>query len=155
VYRHFFREFLNRPGHHSEAFVAAHVDAPPKYEPDDVYIPYVSGGHVTIADCNRMVTLSFDADSPEGRENAVYKLDLLLRALNEFRVHLLDQFSLAAGLEALRERRGDGELTPELRDEIRTLLQGQPAPAVDPPRRRRRRRREIEQVVADLAAGGA
>jgi hypothetical protein len=115
------REWLNDPRHHGHAFVAAEVDGVPDRPEDasDDYIPWLHGGTLTIADCHRQVTLTFDV-SPDTYENDLRKLDLLIGTLTAMRPHLVAQGALAAEYERQREER---------------------------PRRPRRRRRTLRELL--------
>ena len=53
-----------------------------------------------IADCSNQVNLEFSVDSPELRENSLYKIETLIAALERFRAGLVAE----AELRALRER---------------------------------------------------
>jgi hypothetical protein len=53
-----------------------------------------------IADCVNEVRLEFSVDSPERRENSLYKIETLVAALERFRVGLAAE----AELRARRER---------------------------------------------------
>jgi hypothetical protein len=54
-----------------------------------------------VADCVNEVRLEFGVDSPEARENSLYKIETLLAALQRFR----DGFVAEAQLYEQRERR--------------------------------------------------
>jgi len=74
-YRYYVREFLNTPGFHSTGHILAYVERTQNRV--DV--------NFTLADCSRQIDLCFDLDSPEGRSNSIYKLDLLIKSLQQFR----------------------------------------------------------------------
>ena len=89
------RTLLNLPGFHGGAFVYVYVedtskrelrrrpycdadctDCPTNFEPRMVF---------EIADCQEVIQLEFDLDTPEGRENSLHKLDTLEIAIRVFR----------------------------------------------------------------------
>ena len=47
---------------------------------------------LNIADCNEAISLEFDVDTPEGRENSLHKLDTLEIAVRVFRDALVAEF---------------------------------------------------------------
>ncbi len=96
------RTLLNLPGFHEAAFVYVYVEdtserpplrneacnadctcCPRNFEPRTI---------LEIADCSRRITLEFDIDTPEGRENSLHKLDTLLSAVRLFREALVAEF---------------------------------------------------------------
>lgn len=89
---------LNRPGFYGGAFVRVFVEdtsarrlrrRPPS--------PHV---RLRIADCTNEISLEFDLETAQLRENALFKIDTLLAALDRFRVALAAE----ADLYARRER---------------------------------------------------
>lgn len=64
-------------------------------------------GHVRIklriADCVHAANLEFSLDSPESRQNALYKANTLIAALNRFRDALAEEVALAAQQKARKE----------------------------------------------------
>jgi hypothetical protein len=89
------RTLLNLPGCHGGAFVYVYVEdtserelrrrpgcdddcewCPENFEPRTV---------LEIADCQDVIRLEFDLDTPEGRENSLHKLDTLEIAIRVFR----------------------------------------------------------------------
>jgi hypothetical protein len=96
------RTLLNLPGFHGGAFVYVFVEdtserglrADPYCPSDCTCCPGNFEPRMTleIADCDRRVTLSFDIDTDEGRENSVHKLDTLVSALRVFRQALVEEF---------------------------------------------------------------
>jgi hypothetical protein len=55
-----------------------------------------------IADCVNEIHLDFSVDSPELRENALYKIETLIAALDRFRAGLVAEAELCAQREARR-----------------------------------------------------
>jgi len=78
-YRFYRREFLNNPGHHSTGHILAYV------EETTVEKNWSGDINFTLADCNRQINLSFDIDDAEERANSLYKMDLIIKSLQEFR----------------------------------------------------------------------
>ena len=95
-HRFYRREFINRPGHHTTAFVYAVVE---KSRVNDEY-----GGETTleIADCNRKIYLSIDLESPLSRANSLHKLNTLIENLSGFR----RAFKEECAVQERRERKG-------------------------------------------------
>jgi hypothetical protein len=111
------RTLLNLPGFHDAAFVYVYVEdtslreltrepccddycscCPQNFEPRMV---------LEISDCYKRVSLEFDVDTPEGRENSLHKLDTLEIAIRVFRDALAAEFEpydrRQQTLESLRE----------------------------------------------------
>ena len=111
------RTLLNLPGFHGSAFVYVYVEdtserelkreaycdadcscCPSNFEPNM---------ELEIADCNRVIGLEFDVDTPEGRENSLHKLDTLEIAIRVFRDAFVAEFEpydrRERILESLRE----------------------------------------------------
>ncbi len=96
------RTLLNLPGFHEAAFVYVYVEdtserpslrneacdadcncCPQNFEPRVI---------LEIADCSRRISLEFEIDTSEGRENSLHKLDTLVSALRLFRGALVAEF---------------------------------------------------------------
>jgi hypothetical protein len=111
------RTLLNLPGFHGGAYVYGYVEdtsqraplrepyceddcrcCPQNFEPRMIF---------EIADCDRRISLRFDLDTAEGRDNSLHKLDTLVTALRVFREGLVAEFEpydlRARELESLRE----------------------------------------------------
>ena len=95
------REFLNLPGHHSMANIVADIK---KYSGDEEKGERWIEIHVGIADCNRTISLAFDYDDKEGRDNSLHKVDTLINTLTEFREALEKELKYQARLERRRKR---------------------------------------------------
>lgn len=137
------REWLNLEGHHGNAYITATVpEVPEDRQLDGYWLPYISGGSIDIADCNRRISLSFDIGDDDGAtENSLYKLDLLLSTLQEFREHLLDRVNLSRELEPLREAIdavSDGERERILAQAKQVLARYRIPPSERPKPRKRR-----------------
>ena len=96
------RTLLNLPGFHEGAYVYVYVEdtslrelmresycdddcscCPQNFEPHMV---------LEISDCYKRITLEFDVDTPEGRENSLHKLDTLEIAIRVFRDAFVAEF---------------------------------------------------------------
>ena len=77
---------LNLPGFHGDANVRVFVEDTTfrkwRRRPPEPRI------RLRIADCSREISLWFELDSPESRENSLHKIDTLLGALQRFRAAL-------------------------------------------------------------------
>jgi hypothetical protein len=97
------RRFLNRRGFHAGAYIHAVV-------PDSTTCRDPECGHrwcvdpvLIISDCDRVTSFDFDIDSPGGRQNSLYKIDVLIESLAQFREALILEATRAA--ERSRPRR--------------------------------------------------
>jgi len=97
-YRFYVREFLNKPGHHSTGHILSYVT---RTAPEDKWSGDVS---FTLADCSRQIDLSFDLNSKACRENSLYKLDMLIRSLQQFRKAFKAECDLQDDREHLKKR---------------------------------------------------
>ena len=77
---------LNLPGHHAGAFIRSFVEDTTgrrwRKRPPHPTI------RLWIADCSNKISLWFEVDSPERRENALHKADTLIETLVRFRAAL-------------------------------------------------------------------
>jgi hypothetical protein len=83
---------LNRPGFYGDAYVRVFVEdttARRRWHNGDLRLT------LRIADCANTINLEFSLDSPELRENSLYKIDTLLAALKRFRTALAAEAELA------------------------------------------------------------
>lgn len=73
--RFYVRKFINKPGHHTVAFVLVKVG---------------KGGDIdfTLSDCQRMVSLEFPSYSNADRKNSLYKVETLIEVLTGFKAAL-------------------------------------------------------------------
>lgn len=79
-YKFYLRKWLNKPGHHSTAFVFAAIE-----DSDNTY----SDVAFKIADCDRQISLDFYAGNKRELTNALAKIDLLVDSLQQFREALI------------------------------------------------------------------
>jgi hypothetical protein len=87
---------LNRPGLYGDAFVRVFVeDTTGRRRHRDPQLV------LQIADCTNTVNLEFSLETPQLRENSLFKVDTLLGALCRFR----DGLAAEAELAAERQRR--------------------------------------------------
>lgn len=101
AFRRFYRRtFLNRRGHHAGAYALADFTVEPGFTADDD-AKRVSA-RLSIADCGRVVTLDFDADTPAEARNALHKARLLRDILDQS-VDALERAVADAGLSGGRK----------------------------------------------------
>ena len=86
---------LNRPGLYGDAYVRVFVEDTTSRRRRRAHPQLV----LQIADCTNTINLEFDVESPELRDNSLFKIDTLLAALHRFREALAAEAELA-------ERRG-------------------------------------------------
>ena len=94
---------LNRPGLYGDAYVRVFVEdttARRRRHNDDLRLT------LRIADCANTINLEFSLDSPELRENSLFKIETLLDALNRFRTALAAEAELAEQRDNSRRRGG-------------------------------------------------
>lgn len=95
-YRYYVRKFLNKHHQHSTGFVWIVVPQTDPNKPHDR-----CDIEFRIADCSRQIDLDFDMYSPEDRRNSLYKADLLLDAVTQFRDALLEECAIADERDAI------------------------------------------------------
>ncbi len=108
------RTLLNLPGFHGGAFIYVFVEDTSERRLDHHdgcageckcglrnFEPQLI---VEIADCDRRITLEFELDSDEARENSLHKLDTLVAALRLFREGLVAEFEPYDDRERSRKR---------------------------------------------------
>jgi hypothetical protein len=76
---------LNRPGFYGDAYVHARVVRRRRGEPRI---------ELHIADCSNVIHLEFSVETPEYRENSLFKADTLIGALHRFRDALAAEVDL-------------------------------------------------------------
>jgi hypothetical protein len=93
------RTLLNRPAFDGGAHVRVYVEdtSNRKLRRRRLPSPRLK---LRIADCVNVINLEFSVDTPELRENSLYKIEMLIAALEQFRAGLAAE----AELRALRER---------------------------------------------------
>ena len=84
---------LNRPGLYGDAFVRVFVEDTTSRRRRRNRDPQLV---LQIADCVNKINLEFALDSPQLRENSLFKVDTLLGALHRFRDALAAEAELAA-----------------------------------------------------------
>src|SRR5262249_47022585 len=84
---------LNRPGLYGDAFVRVFVEDTSTARRRRVRTPRLA---LRIADCIPTINLEFSVETPELRENSLFKIDTLLGALHRFRDGLAAESELAA-----------------------------------------------------------
>lgn len=99
---HFYvRQFLNQEGYHSSAFILAQVTTGGS--------EWSSDATLIVADCNRQIQLDMSLHGDDGRKNTLYKLDLLVETLQQFRKAVKKEAKIVARREAVRERKRQRE----------------------------------------------
>jgi hypothetical protein len=94
-HRYYTRRFLNKRGHHAGGYILAAVEDTSRNRDAQVWTDI----DFTIADCGRLISLSFDAD-PDRLANSLYKVDVLIDTLTKFRAALVEEGRLAVEREA-------------------------------------------------------
>ena len=96
--RYYIREFINKPGYHSTGHIFAYIDKTDikRNQPGDVSF--------NLGDCSRQISLSFDLYDAESRENSLYKIDLLIKALREFRTAFKAECAIQEAREIKRKQ---------------------------------------------------
>ncbi|OYO16407.1 hypothetical protein CGZ94_04285 [Enemella evansiae] len=94
------RRFLNRRGHHANAYVAAEVELEQNQKKDGLLV----NAGFTVADCNRSATLDFDIYHDRDVANALRKARLLQEILDGF----------VAALEHAVDERANSECDAQL-----------------------------------------
>lgn len=100
--RFYFRQFLNRPGHHAGAYLLASVEDTSRAGPDSDQAAWVE---FVLADCHDRIGLEFPLWDARQRRNSVRKARLLLTAMQDFVDALEAEASLAAERNLTRYRR--------------------------------------------------
>lgn len=91
---------LNRPGFYGDAFVRVFVEDTSGRALGFRRTPSAPRLRLRIADCVNEISLGFSVDSPESRENSLYKIHTLLGALHRFGDGLEAEAQLAAQRES-------------------------------------------------------
>lgn len=84
----YIRKFLNKAGYHSSAFVFGEITksiSKSKKKTGKVKENIWRDAELKIADCDRIVSLSMDFHTVGLANNSIYKLDVLIDSLKEFR----------------------------------------------------------------------
>jgi hypothetical protein len=90
---------LNRPGLYGDAFVRVFVEDTTARRRRGHRDPRLV---LQIADCVNTIHLEFSLETAQLRENSLFKVDILLRALHDFREALAAEADLAAQRELRR-----------------------------------------------------
>jgi hypothetical protein len=97
------RTLLNRPAFDGGAHVRVYVEDTSNRVPRRRQLPSPRL-RLRIADCANRINLEFSVDSPELRENSLYKVETLIAALERFRAGLVAEAELRVLREARRSR---------------------------------------------------
>jgi len=84
---------LNRPGLYGDAFVRVFVENTTALRRRRDRVPELV---LQIADCTNTINLEFSLETPQLRENSLFKVDTLLGVLHRFRNGLAAEAKLAA-----------------------------------------------------------
>jgi hypothetical protein len=79
------RRFLNRRGFHAGAFIQAVVPDSTTCRDPDCEHRWCVDPVLLISDCYRVTSLDFDLTTAGGRRNSLYKIDVLIDTLTQFR----------------------------------------------------------------------
>ena len=122
---------LNRPGLYGDAYVRVFVEdttARRRRHNRDLRLT------LRIADCANTINLEFSLDSPELRENSLFKIDTLLGALHRFRDGLAAEAELAEQRDDSRlTRRCDDDVSEASRHATRAAVGAAPGPGARTP----------------------
>ncbi len=97
------REFLNLAGHNGMANIVANI-VKSDYGNDNEDYRNVEC-KLDFADCSRVVNMEINLSDEYSRENALYKVDVLLDVLKDFREVIVKEGKYQARLERIRERK--------------------------------------------------
>jgi hypothetical protein len=118
------REFLNLPGFNHTAHVYAYVEDTSEREACDGtkqcseynYIrehrdhePHNFDPRMILemSDCDKTISLDFDIDSAQQRQNSFHKIDTLIKALTDFRQGMVEECALYRKREKLTNERAE------------------------------------------------
>jgi hypothetical protein len=95
------RALLNLPGQQSTAAIVAEIEDTSgwgkgevrgKDHTSDTWVGSLEPDYtLQIANCDRSIQFELEFDTPDQRENCLYKIDTLLEVLSEFRGALVDE----------------------------------------------------------------
>lgn len=98
------KEFLNLAGHNGMANIVANIVKSTGYGRDNDDYRHIDC-KLDFADCSRVVNMEISLDDEYSRENALYKVDVLIDVLTEFREALVKEGKYQARLERRRARK--------------------------------------------------
>src|SRR5688500_802753 len=105
-YAYYIRDFLNKKGFHSIAFILAHVDEHTVEQLASQNYDSWCDAQITLGDCSRAITLNFDfGDDEDDQDNALYKVDRLLIELQKFKEAIISQIAVNRVAKARRDER--------------------------------------------------
>lgn len=113
------QEFLNLPGKNSTAAIVAHIIQNEMNAEEDSQRVDVE---LHISDCIRTIDFDFEVNSDYNRENALYKLDTLIKVLTEFRTELTKVCKHQQRLEKKYKRRRLAELEKEEAEKAKSKI---------------------------------
>lgn len=97
------REFLNKPGFHSGSNIYCSISQEFYSSKCDSKYPDYLEVEFNIFDCSRAITLTFDTDNKEDRENSIYKVNTMIDVLTKFRDGMITEFKAWEEIERLKE----------------------------------------------------
>jgi hypothetical protein len=100
------RQFLNQPGYNGMANIIANIE---RVKYDNSKFPEYLSIDFGIADCTRQITLTFDCDTPEERQNSLYKANKMVEMLTNFRDALASEFENWEDIEILKKEAKEKE----------------------------------------------
>ncbi len=112
--RYYVRKFLNRRGHHSGAYVLAHVERAPA----NATAHYDVETYLEITDCSRRISLAFPMWTKSDRANSIHKARLLADVTAKFATALEAEAEEAAKRPTYVEGGVDGL------EDVRTMFEG-------------------------------
>ena len=99
------RAFLNKPTFNSNGNIYCSImEQYNDYRNKGSKYPDFIGIEFGMADCTRTINLDFDTDSKGERDNAVYKAQVIIDVMTEFRDSMIETFKRFEDNEPLREK---------------------------------------------------
>lgn len=90
----YLRQFLNKKGHHSNAFIYAEISKNVSSSKNKDKSNYWRDTELKIGDCDRIVNLSMDLNSLNSASNSIHKLDILINTLKAFKKAFIKEVNL-------------------------------------------------------------
>lgn len=107
------KAFLNLPGLNSTASIVTHITHNEMNEYSDYQRSNV---HLFISDCSRTIEFDIDLRTEYERENAIHKVDTLIKVLSDFKVALEKECEHQRELQEKHKKRRIVELEEEKKD---------------------------------------
>jgi hypothetical protein len=90
----YLRKFLNKKGHHSNAFIYAEISKNSSPSKNKKKENIWRDSELKIGDCDRIVNLSMDLNSINATLNSIHKLDILIDTLKAFKRAFIKEVNL-------------------------------------------------------------